>query len=168
MRSPSPDQPHRHLHQQAGQVRIGISGWRYEPWRGVFYPDELPQRRELTFASRALPSIEINGTFYALQKPSSFEAWFNDTPDDFVFSVKATRYVTHIRRLKDVAQPIANFLASGVLRLRHKLGPILWPFRRGLRPGQHGLHLIGRQGLVIAQLEARPRERVQGLATARA
>lgn len=133
MRSPSTDQPHHRLSQQPGQVRIGISGWRYEPWRGVFYPDDLPQRRELTFASRALPSIEINGTFYALQKPASFEAWFKDTPDDFVFSVKATRYVTHIRRLKDVRQPIANFLASGVLRLRHKLGPILWQFPPSFR-----------------------------------
>ena len=133
MRSPSPDQPHHRLSQQPGQVRIGISGWRYEPWRGVFYPTVLPQRRELTFASRALPSIEINGTFYALQKPASFEAWFHDTPDDFVFSVKAPQYVTHVRRLKEVAQPIANFMASGLLRLRHKLGPILWQFPPSFR-----------------------------------
>jgi uncharacterized protein YecE (DUF72 family) len=133
MPTPSPDKPHQALASQASQVRIGISGWRYEPWRGVFYPDDLPQRRELDFASRALPSIEINGTFYALQKPASFEAWFEATPDDFVFSIKATRYVTHIRRLKDVGQPIANFLASGVLRLRQKLGPILWQFPPSFR-----------------------------------
>ena len=133
MDSPSPDSPHHALARQASQVRIGISGWRYEPWRGVFYPHDLQQRRELQFASRALPSIEINGTFYALQKPTSFEAWFNDTPDDFVFSVKAPQYVTHVRRLRDVAQPIANFMASGLLRLRHKLGPILWQFPPSFR-----------------------------------
>ena len=129
----SPHVPHPHAGRADGQVRIGISGWRYEPWRGVFYPDDLPQRRELQFASRALPSIEINGTFYALQKPASFEAWFEDTPDDFVFSVKAPQYVTHVRRLKDVGQPIANFLASGLLRLRHKLGPVLWQFPPSFR-----------------------------------
>ena len=109
-------------------IRIGISGWRYEPWRGVFYPKKLVQRRELEFASRALPSIEINGTFYAMQKPDSFAQWFEQTPDDFVFSVKAPRYITHIRRLADVHQPLANFFASGVLRLRQKLGPVLWQF----------------------------------------
>ncbi len=125
----SPTLPSSH----AGDVRIGISGWRYEPWRGVFYPEKLPQRRELDFASRALPSIEINGTFYALQKPESFAAWFDATPDDFVFSIKAPQYVTHVRRLKDVGQPIANFLASGVLRLRQKLGPILWQFPPSFR-----------------------------------
>lgn len=133
MHSPSTDSPHQALDHQVSRVRIGISGWRYEPWRGVFYPDGLPQRRELQFASRALPSIEINGTFYALQKPSSFEAWFHDTPDDFVFSVKAPKFVTHTRRLRDVDKPIANFLASGLLRLRHKLGPILWQFPPSFR-----------------------------------
>jgi uncharacterized protein YecE (DUF72 family) len=109
-------------------IRIGISGWRYEPWRGVFYPKKLVQRRELEFASRALPSIEINGTFYAMQKPASFAQWFEQTPDDFVFSVKGPRYITHIRRLEDVHQPLANFFASGVLSLRQKLGPVLWQF----------------------------------------
>ena len=109
-------------------IRVGISGWRYEPWRGVFYPKKLVQRRELEFASRALPSIEINGTFYAMQKPASFAQWFDQTPDDFVFSVKGPRYITHIRRLEDVRQPLANFFASGVLALRQKLGPVLWQF----------------------------------------
>lgn len=109
-------------------VRIGISGWRYEPWRGVFYPKKLVQRRELEFASHALPSIEINGTFYAMQKPASFAQWYEQTPDDFVFSVKGPRYITHIRRLQDVHQPLANFFASGVLGLRQKLGPVLWQF----------------------------------------
>ena len=93
-----------------GIIRVGISGWRYEPWRGVFYPQKLVQRRELEFASNAFPSIEINGTFYAMQKPDSFAQWFEQTPDDFVFSVKAPRYITHIRSLEDVHQPLANFL----------------------------------------------------------
>lgn len=114
-------------------IRIGISGWRYAPWRGVFYPPKLVQRKELEFASRALSSIEINGTFYALQKPASFAQWFEQTPDDFVFSVKAPKYITHVRRLKDVHQPIANFLASGVLGLKQKLGPVLWQFPPSFR-----------------------------------
>jgi len=111
-----------------GTVRIGISGWRYAPWRGVFYPPKLPQRQELAFASRMLPSIEINGSFYSLQRPSSYEAWHDDTPDDFVFSVKGPKYITHLRRLKEVRTPLANFFASGVLALRDKLGPVLWQF----------------------------------------
>jgi uncharacterized protein YecE (DUF72 family) len=111
-----------------GRVRIGISGWRYPPWRGVFYPPKLPQRQELAFASRMLPSIEINGSFYSLQRPSSYEAWHDATPDDFVFSVKGPKYITHLRRLKEVRTPLANFLASGVLALRRKLGPLLWQF----------------------------------------
>ncbi|GLS03350.1 hypothetical protein GCM10007860_04930 [Chitiniphilus shinanonensis] len=116
-----------------GEVRIGISGWRYAPWRGVFYPKGLPQKQELHYASRALPSIEINGSFYALQMPERYAGWYADTPDDFVFSVKAPRYVTHILRLREVEGPIANFLASGVLALRDKLGPLLWQFPPSMR-----------------------------------
>ena len=116
-----------------GQVRVGVSGWRYEPWRGEFYPEGLVQRRELEFASRALSTIEINGTFYSLQRPESFADWHDDTPDDFVFSVKAPQYITHVRRLREVEQPIANFLASGVLRLNAKLGPILWQLPPNMR-----------------------------------
>jgi uncharacterized protein YecE (DUF72 family) len=111
-----------------GKIRIGIAGWRYPPWRGVFYPPKLAQHRELWHASRELPSIEINGTFYALQRPESFQNWHDDTPDDFVFSVKCNRYITHIRRLKDVDEPVANFLASGLFNLGEKLGPLLWQF----------------------------------------
>lgn len=110
------------------EFRIGISGWRYAPWRKNFYPEGLTQKRELYFASRSVNSIEINGSFYALQKPERYQAWHDDTPDDFVFSVKAPRYITHIRRLKDVEHPMANFFASGVLELKKKLGPILWQF----------------------------------------
>lgn len=111
---------------RAGVVRIGISGWRYPPWRGTFYPQGLPQAQELAWASRQLSTIEINGSFYSLQSPASYRHWHDDTPDGFVFSVKAPRYITHIRRLADVRVPLANFLASGLVELRGKLGPILW------------------------------------------
>ncbi|HWA09718.1 MAG TPA: DUF72 domain-containing protein [Opitutaceae bacterium] len=107
-------------------VRIGISGWTYPPWRGTFFPAGLKQREELAFASRQVRSIEINGTFYSLQRPASYAAWAAQVPDDFVFTVKAPRFITHIRRLKEVQVPLANFLASGVLRLGSRLGPILW------------------------------------------
>jgi uncharacterized protein YecE (DUF72 family) len=113
---------------KSGKIRVGISGWQYKPWRGVFYPEKLSQKNELNFAATELTSIEINGTFYSLQRPSSFEKWAAETPDDFVFSVKAPRFITHIRRLREVESPLANFLASGVLLLGKKLGPILWQF----------------------------------------
>jgi uncharacterized protein YecE (DUF72 family) len=110
------------------QTRIGISGWVYKPWRGTFYPKGLAHSRELEFASRKLNSIEINGTFYSLQRPSSFQKWYAQTPDDFVFAVKGPRFITHMKKLKDVRGALANFLASGVLELREKLGPMLWQF----------------------------------------
>lgn len=109
-----------------GTARIGISGWRYEPWRGEFYPEGLVQTRELAYASQALPTIEINGSFYSLQHPKSWGEWHDHTPDDFVFSVKAPKFITHVLRLRDAGTAVANFLASGVLRLGPKLGPILW------------------------------------------
>jgi uncharacterized protein YecE (DUF72 family) len=107
-------------------ARIGISGWRYPPWRGVWYPKGLPQRSELDYSSHRLNSIELNGSFYSLQRPSSYRSWYGDTPDDFVFSVKGGRYITHLKRLVGVETGLANFFASGVLALRDKLGPILW------------------------------------------
>lgn len=109
-----------------GDIRIGISGWTYAGWRGRFYPDGLPHQAELAFASRRMNSIEINGTFYSLQRPSSYAFWRDQTPEDFVFSVKGPRFITHIKRLKDSRLPLANFFASGVLGLGKKLGPILW------------------------------------------
>jgi len=112
----------------AGRVRIGISGWRYEPWRGVYYPKGLAQHRELWYSSRQLPTIEINGTFYSLQRPECFAAWHADTPDDFVFAVKGSRFITHMKKLRDVEVPLANFFASGIFNLRGKLGPFLWQF----------------------------------------
>jgi uncharacterized protein YecE (DUF72 family) len=116
-----------------GRIRIGISGWRYPPWRGVFYPPGLPQRSELSFASRALSSIEINGSFYSLQRPESYAAWRDASPPGFVFIVKGNRYITHILRLRDVEEPLANVFASGVLRLEEKLGPFLWQFPPSFR-----------------------------------
>ena len=107
-------------------IRIGISGWTYAPWRGTFFPKGLKQKEELAYASRMVNSIEINGTFYSLQRPESYGSWHAQSPADFVFSVKAPRFITHIRRLKEVEKPLANFFASGVLRLSEKLGPLLW------------------------------------------
>ena len=112
----------------AGRILIGISGWRYEPWRGVFYPDKLPQRRELEYASRMVPTIEINGSFYSLQSPDFYAEWHDATPEDFVFSVKGPKYITHMRRLNEIETPLANFFANGVFELKQKLGPILWQF----------------------------------------
>jgi uncharacterized protein YecE (DUF72 family) len=109
-------------------IRVGISGWRYPPWRKVFFPKGLIQKDELHFASRQVNSIEINGTFYATQTPKSYKHWYEQTPEDFVFSVKGPQYITHIRRLKDIRSPLANFYASGVLHLQQKLGPMLWQF----------------------------------------
>ncbi|MFC4728857.1 DUF72 domain-containing protein [Coralloluteibacterium thermophilus] len=114
-------------------IRIGISGWRYAPWRGVFYPEGLPQREELAYAARCFGSVEINGSFYSLQTPKSWAAWHDATPENFVFAVKAPRFVTHMRRLRDAEKAVANFFASGVLRLRGKLGPVLWQLPPSLK-----------------------------------
>ncbi|MEA9660033.1 DUF72 domain-containing protein [Xanthomonas campestris] len=114
-------------------IRIGISGWRYARWRGTFYPTGLAQRRELAYAGRCFPSVEINGSFYSLQRPESYQSWHDETPEDFVFAVKGPRFVTHMKRLRDCEQALANFFASGVLRLGPKLGPILWQLPPSLR-----------------------------------
>jgi uncharacterized protein YecE (DUF72 family) len=113
---------------KAGAIRIGISGWTYPPWRGVFYPKGLPQREELAYAARHFGAIEVNGTFYSLQRPESFGRWRDETPEDFVFAIKGSRYITHMLKLRGVETALANFLASGLLRLGPKLGPILWQF----------------------------------------
>lgn len=114
-------------------IRIGISGWRYSPWRGVFYPKDLPQRSELWYASRVLSTIEINGSFYSLQRPEFYARWRGETPEDFVFAVKGPRFITHMKKLRDVETPLANFFASGVFNLREKFGPILWQFPPNFR-----------------------------------
>lgn len=108
------------------EVRIGISGWRYAPWRGVFYPKGLRQSDELAYAARCFSSVELNGSFYSLARPTSYAQWRDATPGSFVFAVKGGRYITHMKRLRDVTTPLANFFASGPLLLGNKLGPILW------------------------------------------
>jgi uncharacterized protein YecE (DUF72 family) len=119
-----------------GTVRVGISGWRYPAWRGDFYPRGLPQRRELAHAASQLTSIEVNGSFYTLQRPSSYAAWRAEATaarPDFVFAVKGPRFVTHMKRLREVDVPLANFFASGVLALGPALGPVLWQLPENLR-----------------------------------
>ncbi len=111
-----------------GEIRIGIGGWVFPPWRGTFYPKGLRQASELDYASRHVTSIEINGTFYGAQKPESFRRWHDETPDDFVFSVKGPRFATHRRALAESASSVERFFASGVGELGAKLGPILWQF----------------------------------------
>ncbi len=109
-----------------GRIFVGVGGWNFAPWRGSFYPQDLTQARELNYASRELTSIEINSTFYGLQKPATFQKWHDDTPDGFMFSVKAPRFVTQRKSLATAASSIERFLGSGVLRLAAKLGPINW------------------------------------------
>lgn len=150
-----------------GRVHIGTSGWTYRHWRGAFYPAGLPGRRELEYLAGRLRSVEINGSFYALQKPDSYARWAAQTPPGFVFAVKGGRFVTHMKKLRGVRVPLANFFASGVLRLGEHLGPVLWQLPEGVRfdpdvldaflnllPGstgeaarlaaEHGAHLEGR------------------------
>lgn len=110
------------------RIRIGIGGWTYEPWRGRFYPSDLPQKRELEYASRKLTSIEINSTFYGTQRATSFEKWHDETPEDFVFALKAPRFATYRRVLAEASESVERFLSSGVLALKDKLGPINWQF----------------------------------------
>ena len=111
-----------------GKIRIGVGGWTFEPWRGAFYPEGLTQKRELEYASSKLTTIEINGTYYGSQKPESFARWRDETPDDFVFSVKATRYATNRRILAEAGPTIERFFRSGVTELKSKLGPVNWQF----------------------------------------
>ena len=140
------------------KLRIGISGWRYAPWRRRFYPADLPQRLELHYASRQFDTIEINGSFYSLQRPDSWRSWYRDTPRGFVFAVKAPRFITHVRRLREVEKPLANFFASGVLELREKLGPLLWQFPPNLKYDED---------LFDAFLTLLPRDSEQAMAMAR-
>ena len=109
-----------------GEIRSGTSGWRYPEWRGEFYPRGLQQRLELQFLSRRLDTVEINGSFYGLRKPTDYKSWFERTPADFVFAVKGHREITHTKRLRDVGKDVEEFFGSGVLDLGPKLGPILW------------------------------------------
>jgi uncharacterized protein YecE (DUF72 family) len=116
-----------------GDIRIGISGWNYAGWRSVFYPPKLAHKRELAYAGHAFRTIEINGTHYSLQYPDDFARWAEETPEDFVFAVKGSRYITHMMKLRNPEAGLANFFAQGLLRLGPKLGPILWQFPPNFR-----------------------------------
>lgn len=109
-----------------GRVRVGVSGWRYPRWRGDFYPKGLAQRRELAYIAERMDTVELNGSFYSLQRPTSYQRWRAEVPADVVLAVKGSRYITHLLRLRDVEQAVANFFASGVLALGDQLGPVLW------------------------------------------
>ena len=149
-----------------GRVRIGISGWRYAGWRKKFYPAGLAQRRELEFAAQHFDSIEINGSFYSLQRPESYRAWRQESPADFVFAVKGGRFITHMKKLRDVEAPLANFFASGVLGLEEKLGPSLWQFPQNLGCLDDRFaaffELLPRDTLQAAELARRHDERLLG------
>ncbi|MDN5748503.1 MAG: DUF72 domain-containing protein [Pseudonocardia sp.] len=150
------------------RIRVGTSGWRYPPWRRTFYPEGLAQRRELEHLSRRVDTIEINGSFYSLQRPESYRAWAAETPEDFVFSVKGPRFVTHLKQLRDVGTPVANFLASGVLALGPKLGPLLWQLPPRMRFDRDRLaaflDLLPHSTRAAAALAARHDERLDGRA----
>jgi uncharacterized protein YecE (DUF72 family) len=147
-------------------LRIGISGWTYAGWRGVFYPKDVTQKRELEYASRQMNSIEINGTFYSMQYPSSFRTWYEMTPPRFQFAVKGSRFITHMKKLKDVETPLANFFASGVLLLKEKLGPILWQFPPQLAYNEEKfvnfLELLPKTTFEASRLARKHDERVTG------
>ncbi|MGW3963142.1 DUF72 domain-containing protein [Amycolatopsis sp. NPDC005003] len=148
------------------EIRIGTSGWRYPPWRGVFYPPKLAQRRELEYLSRRMNAVEINGSFYSLQRPERYRAWFDETPADFLFAVKGGRFITHMKQLRDVETALANFYASGVLALGAKLGPFLWqlPPRLAFDPDRLGdfFALLPRTTVDAAQLAAKHDDKLKG------
>jgi uncharacterized protein YecE (DUF72 family) len=147
---------------------VGTSGWRYPPWRGTFFPKGLAQRRELEHLSGRVDSIEINGSFYSLQRPESYRSWVAETPDDFLFSVKGGRFITHMKQLRDVETPLANFFASGVLGLGPKLGPVLWqlPPRMRFDPDRLAefLTMLPRSTGAAAELATGHDERLNGRA----
>jgi uncharacterized protein YecE (DUF72 family) len=150
------------------EVRIGISGWRYPPWRGTFYPPGLPQRRELEYAASRLATVEINGSFYSLQRPAHYQAWYAQTPPGFLFSVKGGRFITHMKKLAGVETALANFFASGMLALEDKLGPVLWQLPPVLRYDSGRLaaffDLLPRTTGAAARLAAGHDERLEGRA----
>lgn len=149
-------------------MRIGISGWRYAPWRGVFYPPKLPQRLELTHAASLMSSVELNGSFYSLQRPERYRQWAEQTPPGFLFAVKGGRFITHMVKLREPQQPLANFFASGVLALGDKLGPVLWqlPPMLGYDPGRLAafFDLLPRTTTAAAALARGHDDRLEGRA----
>ena len=155
-----------------GDVRIGLSGWTYRSWRGRFYPEGLPQKRELAHVAAIFPTVEINGTFYSMQRPDSFGRWAELTTDGFVFAVKGPRFLTHMKRLNEPMAPLANFIASGVLRLGPKLGPILWQLPPSFRFDRDKLdaflRLLPRDTKAAAMLGRRHDHRLKSRAWLRA
>lgn len=147
-------------------IRIGISGWRYARWRGSFYPAGLTQSRELAYAAERMNSVEVNGSFYGLLRPKSYLRWASEVPDDFVFAVKGSRFITHMKKLVDVRVPLANFLASGPLALGPKLGPMLWQLPPNLAFEPERLEaffrLLPRTTRAAAALAAEHDERLTG------
>ncbi|MBV9162065.1 MAG: DUF72 domain-containing protein [Pseudonocardiales bacterium] len=152
----------------SGAIHVGTSGWVYPPWRGTFYPPGLPHRRELEYLSRLVNTVEINGSFYSLQRPSSYQSWAAQTPRDFVFAVKGGRFITHMKKLRDVETPLANFFASGVLALGAKLGPLLWQLPPTVAFDSDRLdsflHLLPRSTAQAAALAERHDQRLNGRA----
>ena len=155
-----------------GDIRIGISGWTYPPWRGRFYPKGWPHRRELEYAARQVNSIEINGSFYSLQSPESYRKWYEATPAGFLFSVKGSRYITHLKRLSQIETPLANFFASGVHLLAEKLGPFLWQLPPSFRYDPARLReffaLLPRDTRRAAALARKHDDRLKGRASTKA
>jgi uncharacterized protein YecE (DUF72 family) len=151
-----------------GAIHVGTSGWVYPPWRGVFYPLGLPHHRELEYLSRLVNTVEINGSFYSLQRPSYYQSWVAQTPRDFVFAVKGGRFITHMKKLRNVETPLANFFASGVLALGAKLGPLLWQLPPtmvfDLDRLNNFLHLLPRSTAQAVALAERHDQRLDGRA----
>ena len=154
-----------------GTIRVGISGWTYAGWRGSFYPKALRHAQQLAYASRQVDTIEINGTHYCLQRPDDFARWRDESPEGFVFAVKGSRFITHLKQLHDIETPLANFFASGVLRLEEKLGPFLWQFSPRFRFDRERLDnflsLLPRDTEAAAALAARHDYRLAGRAWTR-
>jgi uncharacterized protein YecE (DUF72 family) len=150
------------------QARIGISGWRYAAWRGRFYPEDLPQRKELAYAAEHFNTLELNGSFYSLQRPASYAHWRKQVPADFLFAVKGSRYITHMRRLRGVETALANFFASGVFALEDKLGPFLWQLPPSMPFDRERLSsffdLLPFDGAAAAKLARRHDARIKGRA----
>lgn len=148
------------------EVRVGVSGWRYPSWRGDFYPQGLVQRRELEYVASRMSSVEMNGSFYSLQRPSTFRTIVEQTPDDFPVAVKGGRYITHMLRLAGVESALANFFASGVLALGEQLGPVLWQLRPDMAYDEQRLatflDLLPRTTRAAAQLAARHDDKLSG------
>lgn len=152
-------------------VRVGISGWRYAGWRGKFYPEGLPQKRELAYAANCFNTIELNGSFYSLQRPENYARWYAEVPADFVFAVKGPRFVTHMLRLRGVRTALANFFASGLFELEEKLGPVLWQLPPSFRYDRDRLEsffeLLPRSGADASRLARKHDNRIKARARLR-